>query len=61
MKRLTVANFLAKATKNESVRWRYWALRAGFRFVGEWLEALANREVAELERPYLQPTQPKEK
>lgn len=54
--RLTVANFLAKATKNEAARWAFWARRAGFRSVGPWLERLAMLEVAERERPYLQPT-----
>lgn len=61
MRRLTFIRFSAKATKNESARWAYWARRAGFPSVGAWLERLAMREVAELERPYLQPIQPKEK
>lgn len=45
MKRLTVANYLAKATRNESARWGFWARRAGFRTVGLWLEWLADRVV----------------
>jgi len=59
VKRLTVANFLAKATKNEAARWGYWARRGGFPSVGTWLERLAMKEVAELERPYLETSEPK--
>lgn len=61
IRRITVANFTAKATKNEAARWAHWARRAGFPSVGTWLERLAMREVAELERPYLETIHPKEK
>ena len=58
--RLTVANFVAKGTRNEAARWSYWARRVGFRSVGAWLEVLAKRETKrqEIQGGYQEPDPP---
>ncbi|MDY7095619.1 MAG: hypothetical protein SX243_21810 [Acidobacteriota bacterium] len=48
-RRLKVAFYTVKGSRNQAARWSYWARRAGFPSVGRWLEDVADAAIRRLE------------